>query len=202
MASREDFDPSVALPPGLEIGQIRLAIEYVEREASDLVEIYYEQKNVFSAIVGIFGTRALDSVSNYEQHRNVHTAQQQFPDLQRRGSGNPPSANDSLESKASIRPWALQAHYNHAGWYVVWRYLVDPTETIEPGVSVLVWRVDVAFLMEEDWKYEGSTAGAGGGGRTHTFGIKKPATRFRNCSVYRRHGIRIRDGKPVPENGA
>ena len=92
MVDREDFDPSIALPPGLEIGQIRRAVEYVEREASDLVDIYYEQKNVFSAIVSILGTRAL--------------------------------------------------------------------------------------------------------------GVKKPATRFRDCSVYRRQGIRIRDGKPVPENGA
>ena len=198
----EDFDSSVALPPGLEIGQIRRAIEYVEREASALVDIYYEQKNVFSAIVSILGTRALDSVSTYEQHKNTHTAQQQFPDLKRRGSGDLPSANDSLESKASIRPWALQAHYDHPGWYIVWRYLVDSTVSIEPGVSVLIWRVDVAFLTEEDWKYEGSKAGTGGGGRTHTFGIKKPATRFRDRSVYRRHGIRIRDGKPVPENGA
>ena len=40
--------------------------------------------NVFSAIVGIFGTKALDSVSNYEKHRNVDTAQQRFPDLRRR----------------------------------------------------------------------------------------------------------------------
>ena len=92
MVGREDFDPSIALPPGLEIGQIRRAVEYVEREASDLVDIYYEQKNVFSAIVSILGTRAL--------------------------------------------------------------------------------------------------------------GVKKPAKRFRDCSVYRCHGIRIRDGKPVPENGA
>ena len=91
MVDREDFDPSIALPPGLGIAQIRRAVEYVEREASDLVDIYYEQKNVFSAIVSILGTRAL--------------------------------------------------------------------------------------------------------------GVKKPATR-RDCSVYRRHGIRIRDGKPVPENGA
>ncbi len=93
MVDREDFDPSIALPPGLEIAQIRRSVEYVEREASDLVDIYYEQKNVFSAIVS-------------------------------------------------------------------------------------------------------------GGGRTHTFGVKNPAKRFRDCSVYRRHGIRIRDGKPVPENGA
>lgn len=202
MADRADFDASVALPPGLEAGQIRRAVEFIEREASDLVDIYYEQKNVFSAIVSILGTRALDSFSSYERHKNVHTAQQQFPDLKRRGSGDPPAANDSLESKASIRPWALQAHYDHPGWYVVWRYLVDATESIEPGVSVVVWRVDVAFLTQDDWKYEGSTAGSRGGGRTHTFGIRNPATRFRDCAVYRRPGIRIRDGKPVPENGA
>ncbi len=73
---------------------------------------------------------------------------------------------------------------------------------IEPGVPVVIWRVDVAFLAQEDWKYERSTAGTRGGGRTHTFGVKKPAKRFRDCSVYRRHGIRIRAGKPVPENGA
>ena len=201
MVDHEDFDPSIALPPGLEIGQTRRAVEYVEREASGLVDIYYEQKNVFSAIVSILGTRALDSFSSYERHKNVHTAQQQFPDLKRRGSGDPPSAGDSLESKASIRPWALQAHYDHPGWYVVWRYLVDPTESIEPGVPVVIWRVDVACLAQEDWKYERSTAGTRGGGRTHTFGVKKPATRFRDCSVHRRHGIRIRAGKPVPENG-
>lgn len=201
MVEPSDFDLKVALPPGLEVGQVRRAINYVQKEASGLADIYYEQKNVFSAIVGILGTRALDAVSTYEKHKNAHTAQQQFPDLKRRGSGDTPSANDSLESKASIRPWALQAHYDHPGWYIVWRYLVDSTESIEPGASVLIWRVDVAFLTETDWKYEGSTAGRRGGGRTHTFGVKNPATRFRNCSVYRRSGIRIRDGKPVPENG-
>ena len=40
MVVREDFDPSIGLPPGLEIGQIRRAVEYVEREASGLVDIY------------------------------------------------------------------------------------------------------------------------------------------------------------------
>ena len=60
------FDRTVPLPPGLEIGAIRRAVEYMERELSDLVEIYYEQMNVFSALVSIFGTRALDAVSNYE----------------------------------------------------------------------------------------------------------------------------------------
>ena len=69
MVDHEDFDPSIALPPGLEIGQIRRAVEYVEREASGLVDIYYEQKNVFSAIVSILGTRALGVKS-----ARVHTA--------------------------------------------------------------------------------------------------------------------------------
>ena len=63
------FDSSVPLPPGLALAAIRRAIEYIERELAELVEIYHEQMNVFSAIVGIFGTKALDSVSSYEKHR-------------------------------------------------------------------------------------------------------------------------------------
>ena len=56
----EWFDYSVPLPPGLTAGAIRRAIEYIERELPELVEIYHEQMNVFSAIVGIFGVRALE----------------------------------------------------------------------------------------------------------------------------------------------
>ena len=195
------FDRTVPLPPGLEIGAIRRAVEYMERELSDLVEIYYEQMNVFSALVSIFGTRALDAVSNYEKHRNIDTAQQRFPDLRRRGSGTSPSPDDSLESKGSKRPWATQSHYDHPGWYIVWRYLIDPTKTLEPGRDVVVWRVDVVFLERQDWKYESSRAGPQGGGRTHTFGLRNPARKLRDKAVYRRPDIRLVGGKPVPVNG-
>ena len=201
MVRNDWFDSSVSLPPGLTVGAIRRSIDYVERELSELVEIYYEQMNVFSAIVGIFGTRALDSVSNYEKHRNLDTAQQRFPDLRRRGSGSNPTPNDSLESKASKRPWALQSHFDHPGWYVVWRYLVDPTETLEAGRPVIVWRVDIAFIDKEDWKYESSRAGPAGGGRTHTFGLHRPATKLRNAAVYRRGDVALVGGKPIPANG-
>jgi hypothetical protein len=75
MVRKDDFNPQVPLPPGLDVAAIRRAVEYIERELADLVEIYYEQANVFSAIVGIMGTKALDSVSTYEKHRNLDTAQ-------------------------------------------------------------------------------------------------------------------------------
>src|SRR5436309_2743129 len=101
MARKEDFHADVPLPPGLDIVAIRKAIDYIEREASELVEIYYEQANVFSAIIGILGTVVLDSVSNYEKHRNIDTAQQRFPDLKRRGSGLKLKPIESLESKGS-----------------------------------------------------------------------------------------------------
>jgi hypothetical protein len=201
MARAEDFNDSVALPPGLEIGAIRGAVDYVETHLADLVEIYLEQANVFSGIVGIFGAKALDSVSNYDKHRHQHTAQQRFPDLKRRGSGEHPPANLSLESKGSKRPWAIQSHYNHAGWYVIWRYLVDPTETIHSGRPVVIWRVDVVFLESGDWKYEKSSAGETGGGRTHTFGVKNAAAKLKSCAVYRRSDVILRDGKPIPKNG-
>lgn len=196
------FDSEVPLPPGITVGQLARVIASVEGEVEQFVEVYFEQANVFSALVGIFAARAFSSLTVYEKHRHADLAQQRFPDLKRRNSSDPPAANDSLEIKASSRPWALQAHYDHPGWYCVVRYLVDPTATIEPGQRAVVWRVHVAFLQSSDWKYESSTAGAGGGGRTETFGVIKPATRFRNAAVYSRPDIVIRSGKPVPRNGA
>jgi hypothetical protein len=187
----------VPRPPGLEIDAIRRAIAYIEGGLPELIEIYLEQANVFSALVGIFGTKALDQVSQYEKHKHLHTAQQRFPDLCLRGCGRPPEPNHCLESKGSKRPWEIQSHYNHEGWYIVWRYLVDMTETIQPGRPVIIWRVDVVYLTSTDWKYEASRAGEGGGGRTHTFGVRKAAQRLRGCAVYQRPGIAIRHGKPI-----
>ena len=147
------------------------------------------------------GAKALDSVSNYEKHRNIDTAQQRFPDLKRWGSGPNPKPEHCLESKASKRPWAIQSHYDHPGWYIIWRYLVDQTQSLERDRPVIVWRVDVVFLDRDDWKYEGSTAGAAGGGRTHTFGVKKPASKLRGCAVYERRDVIVRSGKAIPING-
>jgi len=201
MARKEDFVRTVPMPPGLEIVAIRKAIDYIEKGASDLVEIYFEQANVFSAIIGIFGTKALDAVSNYEKSKHSDTAQQRFPDLKRRGSPAKPSPAESLESKGSKRPWAIQSHYDHPGWYIVWRYLVDATKSIEPDRPVVIWRVDVVFLEKSDWKYEKSGAGSAGGGRTHTFGIVNPAKKLAGKAVYRRKDVQIKDNKPVPRNG-
>lgn len=201
MIRASDHDRTVPLPPGLDIGAIRRAIDYIERGLADLVEIYAEQANVFSAIVGIFGTKALHSVSAYEKHRNVDTAQQRFPDLRRRGSGQTPSPHESLESKGSKRPWAIQSHYDHPGWYIIWRYMVDPTESLESGRPVIIWRVDVVYLEKSDWKYEKSSAGDLGGGRTHTFGVKNAASKLKGKAVYSRKDVTIRHGKPVVRNG-
>jgi hypothetical protein len=200
MVRKDDLDSSVSLPPGLDVAAIRRAVEYIEKELADLVDIYQEQANVFSAIVGIFGTKALDAVSNYEKNRNIDTAQQRFPDLCRKGFG-PANPQHCLESKGSKRPWAIQAHYDHSGWYVIWRYLVDPTCSLERDRPVVVWRVDVVFLEKTDWKYEKSSAGQAGGGRTHTFGVKNAAFKLKGKAAYQRKDVVIRDGKPIPING-
>ena len=91
MVRRDDFDNTVPLPPGLTVTAIRKAVEYIERELAELVEIYYEQANVFSALVGIYGAKALDVNSVYEKSRHLDVAQQRFPDLCKRGSGSNPS---------------------------------------------------------------------------------------------------------------
>lgn len=197
----DDFDTAVERPAGLSIGAIRDATDYIERELSELVDIYFEQKNLFSALVGIYGVRWLDSNSIYEKDPNRLTAAQRFPDLRRRGSAEPPAPQDSLESKASTRPWELQAHYDHPGWYIVWRYLVDTVGTYEPGRPVIIWRIDLAFLEKSDWKYERSGASTAGGGRTETFGLVKPKARLHGSAVYSRSDVILVGRKPVPVNG-
>ena len=115
MVKDSDFDRTVALPPGLAIASIKAAVQYIEKELAELVDVYYEQANVFSALVGIFGTKALDSVSSYEKYRHTDVAQQRFPDLKRKGSTYPPPPNESLESKASKRPWQIQSQLRPSG---------------------------------------------------------------------------------------
>jgi hypothetical protein len=201
MARSADFRADVPLPQGLTIVALRKSVDYIERELASLMDIYEEQANVFSALVGIYGVRALDSFSVYEKSRHRDQAQQRFPDLKRRGAPASPPANLSLESKGSKRPWALQSHYDHPGWYIVWRYLVDPTESIERGKPVIIWRIDITCLAKSDWEYQGSKAGPSGGGRTHTFGLKYPAQKLRDKAVYMRSDIRLAGGKPTPVNG-
>jgi hypothetical protein len=175
---------------------IAKAVDYVETETAELIDLYFEQANVFSAVVGIMGTKGLHAVSPYKKHKHPDVAQQRFPDLSLNGKLNPPPEH-ALESKGSSRPWAIQSHYNHPGWYVVWRYLVDTTETIKPGRPVVIWRVDAVFLTADNWKYEGSKAGEGKGGRTHTFGVKNPAATLVNAAAYKLPGIAIKNGKPI-----
>lgn len=201
MVRRGDFISGVPLPPGLDLVAIRKAVEYIERGLADLVDLYEEQANIFSALVGIYGVKALHALSAYEKHRHVDRAQQRFPDLRRRGAGERPLPMESLESKGSKRPWAIQSHFDHPGWYIVWRYLVDPTVSLEVNRPIIIWRVDVAFLRKEDWKYEGSKASSEGGGRTHTFGIRNPARTLDGKAVYRRGDVIVRRGKPVARNG-
>ena len=192
------IDPQVPLPPGLNSSHVLKSVDYIEKEAEGLIDIYLEQQNVFSAIVGIFGTKALDAFSVYEKVKHSFDAQQRFPDLKHRSTGANPAPGYCLESKASKRPWAIQSHYDHEGWYVVWRYLVDPTRSIQSHRSVLIWRVDIVYLKIKHWKYEGSKAGADGGGRTHTFGVVKPARLLANKAAYARSDVKLSGGKPVP----
>ncbi len=184
------------LPKDLKQVHIERAVDYVELETADLVDIYLEQANVFSGIVGIYGIKALHSVSPYRKHKHPDVAQQRFPDLSLGGKLNPP-ASQALESKGSTRPWAIQSHYDHPGWYIVWRYLVDPTCSIKKNRPVVIWRVDVAFFDKTDWKYETSKAGAGRGGRTHTFGIQSPAEKLKDCAAYVLDSVELKGGKPV-----
>src|SRR5271157_5260488 len=115
--SSDGFDSAVPRPPGLTIAHVRNAIDFVEEKAEDLIDLYFEQANIFSGIIGIMGVRALDSFSPYKRHKHPDVAQERFPDLSLKGRLDPPPG-EALESKGSTRPWAIQSHYDHSGWYV------------------------------------------------------------------------------------
>jgi hypothetical protein len=149
------------------------AVQYIEKEAAEFLDLYVEQPNVFSAVIGILGTKALDAVSPYEKNPHKHLAASRFPDLRRRGARAPLRAQESLESKGSKRPYAVDSHYDHEGWYVIWRYLVDPIEAM--GRPVVIWKVDCAYLRKTDWRYQGSKAGDSGPG-TPEGGEHTPST--------------------------
>ena len=99
----DGFDRSVSLPPELKVAHLREAIEHVEDRAAELIDIYFEQANVFSGIVGILGIQALNALSPYKKHKHPDIAQQRFPDLSLRGKLSPPPEH-ALESKGSTRP--------------------------------------------------------------------------------------------------
>lgn len=153
------------LPDGLTTDIIREAVSVIEKKANLVPELYEVQPSAFSSVVSSFGVYALDAVSPYKR-RQPATA---YPDLWFNGVG--------LESKASTRRFAVQSHFNHAGWYVIWRYHVR-------NRIAVVHRVDAVLLKQSHWKYEGSTAGEGRGGRTHTFGVIQPASVLAGKAVY------------------
>lgn len=144
--------------------------------------------------------KGLHAVSPYIKHKHADIAQQRFPDLSLAGRLDPPP-EQAVESKGSTRPWAIQSHYNHPGCYIVWRYLVDTTESNKPGCPVVIWRVDVVFLTAQDRKYEGSGAKEGKGGRTHTFGVRNPAKKLAGAAAYAVSGVVVKNGKPVLAEG-
>lgn len=61
MARKDHFNRKVPLPSGLTTTAIQKAVDYIEKGLADLIEIYLEQANVFSALVGIYGAKALDA---------------------------------------------------------------------------------------------------------------------------------------------
>ncbi len=101
----EGFNRSAALPPELKIGHIREAIEHVEDRAAELIDIYLEQANVFSGIVGIMGLQALHNLTPYKKHKHPDVAQQRFPDLSLRGKPIPrPSTHWNLRVQPACGP--------------------------------------------------------------------------------------------------
>ncbi len=135
----------VPLPRATINPMIARAVDYVETQTADLIDLYLEQANVFSAIVGISGVKGLHAVSPFKKHKHPDVAQQRFPDLSLDGRLNPPP-EQALESKG-VREHGLSSLITIilAGHCLALPSLTRP-RSIKPGRPVVIWRVDVAFL--------------------------------------------------------
>ena len=166
------------LPKDLKPIHIKHAVAYVEKQTAELVDLYLEQANVFSAIVGIFGVKALHAVSPYKKHKHPDVAQQRFPDLSLRWQylilhHNKHWSLKEARGLGRFNPITIIPVGTSFG--VIW---LTSRSRLNPGYPVVIWRVDVIFLTAKDWKYEGSKAEEGKGGRTHTFGVSNPAEKL------------------------
>jgi hypothetical protein len=200
MVKSDDFDPSVPLPTGLDVSAIRRAIGYVEKELTDLVELYFEQANVFSGLVGMFGTKALSQYSQFEKNKHPDIAAQRFPDLCRRGRVGRLRPADCLESKGSKRPFAIQFTSTIPAGTLFGATSLTRFNRSRPGSRSLSG-VSMSYSFRRKTGNTRAAQRALLGGRTHTFGVKQPAKKLKGTAVYKRKDIVVKGNKPVPING-
>jgi hypothetical protein len=63
---------TLPLPMGLEPIHIVRAVDYIEDRTNEWSDLYFEQANIFSAIVGMAGIKALDAISPYKKGNYIH----------------------------------------------------------------------------------------------------------------------------------
>jgi hypothetical protein len=102
---QDGVDPAVKMHPELTIPHLRNAIDWVEEQAGDLVDVYQELRNVFITLVGIFGVKPLDSFSPYKKHKRHDVAKHRLTSLRGRLT---PRVIQAVEPKGSMRPSAIR----------------------------------------------------------------------------------------------
>ncbi len=188
------FDAARLQQIGIQVAAMQNIIDKVEEVASDYIDVYLDQRNLFSALVGAFAIRAIADHTVFDRNPHRYRAQQYFPDLTPHGQ-DPANLRPTsyLEVKASKRTWSLDAHGNHEGWYMVFRYMVMANGCHVAGHtrSVFVGRVDLMYLNQANWCYQPSLAGPGVAGRTHTFSLLQPSNTLNGNHVFLRSGIKM-----------
>jgi len=146
VASNSLVDEKVSLPPGLTIGHIKKAVDEIESIANKVLDAIGDQQlNLLSNLVSGLGSAALNRLGPYHQDANRSRAQTRFPDL-RNDEGIP------LECKGNFAFNAPNAHNQEEGWFIIWRYIIDRSMTLDPNFALKIFRVDVGYLLEKDWK--------------------------------------------------
>lgn len=181
MVKAECFNSGVPLPEGLEINEIKKALEETQRLISEInlmivkdtqVSLYSMiQGNTLSGLISNVFTSLLGRYSDYKPYDET-----KFPDLINQ------KTNTGLEVKASNKVMkGGEGHNGHAGWHIVVCYTIKDNE-------IEFTQVEIAFLIgygeeKSDWTYRGSSV--------------KPETKTRRTETYNTTTVgtaKLRDG--------
>ena len=176
------FNPSVRLPYGLRVAEVRAAIEdvydflyNVNRFLTEKGWDRLEETLHPATFSGTVSEMVVQSLSKQSATLIKNQYQNGRPDLLPRGR-YPDDAvlrgEEGLEVKASRNKGGWQGHNVESGWIAVFQYRVDlETEPIDNRQPTTFVRVLVAQLEEEDWSFSGRGEASR---RTITASILKP----------------------------
>lgn len=201
----EGFNHDVALPFGLEVAEVKGALEEIYDFLHDmntfLVSRGYDRLEEIilgNSLSGFISELVVKRIGANSKSLARNEKIGGHPDLIPRGKYEGDSvlrAEDGVEVKTSIQSGAWQGHNPERSWLLVVQYSVDAlTEPVTERRPSEILKVMCALLEEEDWSFSGRV---GASRRTPTASILKSGTTKLHQNAIYQHPNYVRNLKAM-----